>query len=147
MKKYDKEYYVRKLAELEVREFDGTKVKNAADVYPIVKHYGKLDVEYFLIITFDGAHRVIKTHELSKGILNKTVVHPREVYRAAIKDNAAAIILIHNHPSNQLEPSYEDEQLTRRLSEAGEIIGIAVLDHLILGRDGYFSFVEDGRKI
>lgn len=143
--KYDKEYYVRKLVELEVRDYSGKQVKKAADLYDAIKSYGAMDVEYFIAITLDGAHRVIKVREISKGILNRTVVHPREVFRPAIADGAAAIIVAHNHPSNQLEASAEDLNLTKRLVDAGDIIGITVLDHLILGRTDYISLCEKGQ--
>lgn len=145
MKKYDKEYYVRKLVELEVRDYSGKQVKKSADLYDAIKSYGVMDVEYFIAITLDGAHRVIKVREISKGILNRTVVHPREVFRPAIADGAAAIIVAHNHPSNQLEASSEDMNLTKRLVDAGDIIGITVLDHLILGRTDYISLCEKGQ--
>ena len=76
------------------------------------------------------------------GIVNRSLVHPREVFRRAITDNAAAIIVAHNHPSGSLEPSDEDHEVTRRLVEAGQLLGISVLDHLVISREGYFSFLE-----
>jgi len=144
--KRDKEYYIKRLKELEARDFTAKQVHTAADLwdYDTIKGYGQMDVEYFLCITLDGGHRVINIHVVTKGLLNKTIVHPREVFRPAIKDNAAAIIVAHNHPSNQLSPSDEDRRLTKRLREAGDIVGIAILDHLILARDSYFSFMEAG---
>lgn len=144
--KRDKEYYIKRLKELEARDFTVKQVRTAADLwdYDTIKGYGQMDVEYFLCITLDGAHRVINIHEVTKGLLNRTLVHPREVFRSAIKDNAAAIIVAHNHPSNQLEPSSEDRELTSRLREAGDIVGISILDHLILARSSYFSFMEAG---
>ncbi len=79
---------------------------------------------------------------------NNTIVHPREVFGDPLSDRAAAVIVCHNHPSGQLEPSDEDRNITRRLYEAGELLGIALLDHLILSpRGGYFSFVESGTPI
>lgn len=144
--KRDKEYYIKRLKELEARDFTVKQVRTASDLwdYDTIKGYGQMDVEYFLCITLDAAHRVINIHEVTKGLLNRTLVHPREVFRRAIKDNAAAIIVAHNHPSNQLEPSSEDRGLTSRLREAGDIVGISILDHLILARDSYFSFMEAG---
>ncbi len=144
--KRDKEYYIKRLKELEARDFTVKKVHNASDLwdYDTIKGYGQMDVEYFLCITLDGAHRVINIHEVTKGLLNRTLVHPREVFRRAIKDNAAAIIVAHNHPSNTLEPSEEDKELTSRLRSAGDIVGISILDHLILSRSAYFSFMEAG---
>lgn len=144
--KRDKEYYIKRLKELEARDFTVKQVRTASDLwdYDTIKGYGQMDVEYFLCITLDGAHRVINIHVVSKGLLNRTLVHPREVFRPAIKDNAAAIIVAHNHPSNQLAPSDEDKGLTKRLREAGDIVGISILDHLILARTSYFSFMEAG---
>jgi DNA repair protein RadC len=116
------------------------------DVYQEIlenaKSYRFEDVEYFLVATLDGEHKLIDLHVISQGTVNRTLVHPREVYRAAIKDNSVAIIAIHNHPSGSLKPSDEDVNITRRLKSAGEIIGIKVLDHLIISKNGFFSFVE-----
>jgi DNA repair protein RadC len=100
------------------------------------------EVEYFLIATLDSGHKLIKLHTISQGSVNRTLVHPREVFRAAIKDNAVAIFAIHNHPGGSLKPSEDDLKITRRLKSAGEIIGIKVLDHLIISRNGYHSFLE-----
>lgn len=141
--KRDKEYYVRKLTALEVRDFSGKTISKPEDIYEVVKHYGSLDVEYFLTITIDGSNRIIKIHEITKGILNKSLVHPREVFRAAILDRAAAIIIAHNHPSNNLEPSSNDRSVTKTLQKAGEIIGIPVLDSMVIGQSWYTSFKEN----
>ena len=89
--------------------------------------------EEFHIITLDTKHQVIDTHQISIGTLDASLVHPREVFRPAIKDAASAIILVHNHPSGDPTPSPEDHQVTRRLETAGENLGIDVLDHIVLG--------------
>ncbi len=124
------------------------KVKKASDVYPLVRHYADRKQEQFICVSLNGAHEVIAIRVVSVGILNKTIVHPREVFGDPISDRAAAIIICHNHPSGQLEPSEEDERITERLCAAGNLLGIAVLDHLILSpRGGYFSFVEAGLKL
>lgn len=104
--------------------------------------YRDRDVEYFLIVTLDAAHRPIKTHEITKGILDRSLVHPREVFRAAVVDNAKSVIVAHNHPSGNLEPSTADYDITYRLRKAGEIIGIEVLDHIILTKFGHRSMYE-----
>ena len=102
-----------------------------------------LDREVFGILVVDTRNRVTAMHIVSVGSLNGSLVHPREVFKAAILGNAAAIILFHNHPSGDPDPSREDRELTRRLVKAGRILGIEVLDHLVLGDDGrYFSFKE-----
>jgi DNA repair protein RadC len=137
------------MAALELgRRYSGTlhrKVKTAADVYPLVSHFADRNQEQFICVSLNGAHEVLAIRVVSVGILNRTIVHPREVFSDPIADRAAAIIVCHNHPSGQLEASDEDRSITRRLAEAGEILGIALLDHLILSpRGGYFSFVEGG---
>ena len=118
------------------------KVRRPADILPAVERWIIEPVEYFLVCTLDGAHTVINTHVVSQGLVNRTVVHPREVLRPAIIDAAAAIILAHNHPSGALEPSAEDIEVTRRMTQAAAIIGIPILDHVIVGKAGYYSFLE-----
>jgi len=100
--------------------------------------------EYFVVLLLDGKNRIILEEQISEGSLNQSIVHPREVYSRAVKESAAAVILVHNHPSGDPAPSREDREITRRLKEAGEVLGIRVLDHIIIGDGSYFSFVEQG---
>ena len=100
--------------------------------------------EVFVIMCLTTKHRVIAYHEVSRGILDSTLVHPREVFRAAILANAAGIIAGHNHPSGDPTPSPDDIGLTRRLAAAGEVLGVPLLDHIIVGDDRYYSFKEVG---
>ncbi len=100
--------------------------------------------EYFLILLLDGKNRIIRRVQVSEGSLNQSIVHPREVFNPAVKESAAAVILVHNHPTGDPAPSSEDIAVTRRLREAGEIMGIKVLDHIIVGDGEYLSFVERG---
>lgn len=100
--------------------------------------------EYFLVLLLDGKNRIIRRVQVSEGTLNQSLVHPREVFSPAVKESAAAVILIHNHPTGDPAPSQEDIAITRRLKEAGEIMGIKVLDHIIIGEDEFLSFVERG---
>lgn len=100
--------------------------------------------EYFLVLLLDGKNRIIRRVQISEGSLNQSIVHPREVFSPAVKESAAAIILVHNHPTGDPAPSAEDIAITRRLKEAGEIMGIKVLDHIIIGDGEYLSFVERG---
>lgn len=100
--------------------------------------------EYFLILLLDGKNRILREEQVSEGSLNQSIVHPREVFSPAVRESAAAIILVHNHPSGDPSPSREDREITRRLKEAGDIMGIRVLDHIIIGDGRYFSFVEQG---
>ena len=100
--------------------------------------------EYFLTLLLDGKNRIIRRVQVSEGSLNQSIVHPREVFISAIKESAAAIILVHNHPTGDPAPSSEDIAITRRLREAGDIMGIKVLDHIIIGDGEFVSFVERG---
>lgn len=100
--------------------------------------------EYFIALLLDGKNRIIHEEQVSEGSLNQSIVHPREVFNRAVKDSAAAVILVHNHPSGDPAPSREDREITRRLKEAGDVLGIRVLDHIIIGDGTYFSFVESG---
>ncbi len=102
-----------------------------------------LNVEEFRIVILNNANNYINDFLISKGILNSTSVHPREVFREAIRENAAHIILIHNHPSGEIRPSREDIRITEQLHKAGKIIGIPVLDHVIITKNRYFSFKEN----
>ena len=101
--------------------------------------------EVFAMICLTTKHRVIAYHEVSRGTLDATLVHPREVFKAAMLANAAAIIVSHNHPSGDPTPSADDVDLTRRLAAAGELLGISLLDHIVIGDGRYFSFKESGR--
>ncbi|MDO5715071.1 MAG: DNA repair protein RadC [Tissierellia bacterium] len=102
-----------------------------------------LDKEHFRIVILNTKKEIIYIREISKGTVNMTVVHPREVFKQAIEDGAHSIILLHNHPSGDPKPSTEDIQLTKRLKECSEIIGIPIVDHIIIGDNTYFSFVEE----
>ena len=97
--------------------------------------------EYFVSLTLDGANRLIAKRVISIGTLTASLVHPREVFAEAITDRAASIVVAHNHPSGNLEPSIADKEVTERLRQAGEILGIEVLDHLILGEGGFASVI------
>ena len=112
------------------------------DIYKEVLHFSSRDQEHFITIMLNGAHEVIDSFISTIGLLNKTIVHPREVFAPAIKNRAAAIAIAHNHPSGSLEPSEEDKQVTMRLINAGEILGIRVIDHIVFSSRGYYSFLE-----
>ncbi|NJJ41672.1 RadC family protein [Paenibacillus apii] len=115
---------------------------DAADILTEQLRY--LQKEHFVCLFLNTKNHVIAQETLSMGSLNASIVHPREVFRAAIKCSSASIICAHNHPSGDPTPSPEDIALTRRLLEAGEIVGIDVLDHLIIGDDGFVSMKERG---
>jgi DNA repair protein RadC len=100
--------------------------------------------EYFFCLHLDGKNRIACLDCVSVGSLNQCIVHPREVFKTALLSSAAGIILVHNHPTGDPSPSSEDIAITRRLKEAGELLGIRVLDHVIVGSEGTCSFVERG---
>lgn len=100
--------------------------------------------EIFLSILLDSKNRIIKEQTVSSGSLTSSIVHPREVFKSAIKESAAAVIFVHNHPSGDPEPSKEDIFTTNRLLEAGNIVGIKVLDHIIVGNGNFVSFKDKG---
>ena len=123
----------------------GMRIGSSADLF---KHYYPLlrDMrqEVFKTILLDAKHTVIRDTTVSEGSLTLSIVHPREVFSLAIREAAAAVIFLHNHPSGDPQPSTEDRDLTRRLVAAGELLGIQVLDHLIIGDNRYVSFADQG---
>ncbi len=118
-------------------------IKSPTDVVPFVKNYAVCDKEHFLLVTLNGGHEIIQIHVITVGTLNRTLIHPREIFSVAMRDNAAAIIVSHNHPSGNCEPSEEDIQVTETLRKVSVIMGIELLDHVIVSREGYFSFLEN----
>lgn len=123
----------------------GMKICEPSDVFALLRHYANKRQEHFLSITLNGANEVLATRVITIGLLDRTHVHPREVFADAITDRAANVIIAHNHPSGSLEPSEEDLSVTKRLIEAGALLGIPVLDHLIFTERGYLSLEEAGR--
>jgi DNA repair protein RadC len=123
----------------------GVKIRSAQDVLPLLNHFTERKQEHFLSISLNGAHELIATRVVTVGLVNQTQVHPREVFSDLITDRACALIVAHNHPSGDLEPSTSDVAVTKRLKEAGEILGLRLLDHIIFGERGYYSFQEAGR--
>ena len=112
----------------------------------VLKRYGKSSQEQFLCVSLNGAHEVIATRIVTVGLVNRTIVHPREVFADVIVDRAAAVLIAHNHPSGNLDPSREDDDITSRMKEAGKILGIELLDHIIIGvSTEYYSYLESGR--
>ena len=99
--------------------------------------------EVFKAVLLDSKNRVLKDVTVSEGSLNASLVHPREVFSPAIKESAAVVIFVHNHPSGDPHPSSEDREMIERLVKTGEVVGIKVLDHVVLGRGEYFSFVDE----
>ncbi len=114
------------------------------DVFPLIAHFADRKQEYFICISLNGAHELISARRVTQGLVNRTVVHPREIYADPITDRACAIVVAHNHPSGNIEPSKEDIDITNRLREAGDILGIPLLDHIVFSKSAYYSFVEHG---
>ena len=118
-------------------------IKNANDLYLILKdEVKKWDREKFLSVMLNAQNQIIGIDEVSVGSLTATVVHPREVFKSAILANAAAIILVHNHPSGNLNPFKEDKEVTEKIKKAAEILNINFLDHIIITKNGYTSLSE-----
>lgn len=124
---------------------EGVKIATPADLLPHIRHYADRKQEHFLCASINGANEVLNIRVVSIGLVDRTSVHPREVFSDALLDRASAIIVAHNHPAGSLEPSLSDVQATKQLKAAGEVMGIALLDHIIFNRSGYFSFLEAGR--
>ncbi len=109
----------------------------------LVPLFDGLDREHFLVVGLDAKHAVIGINTVSIGSVTISIVHPREVFKPLILMNASAAILAHNHPSGDSTPSPEDRALTQRLKDGGELVGVTVLDHIVLGEDRYYSFADN----
>ncbi len=131
-----KRYYISKQ--------DGITIRSAKDVYGYCHPRLKgLDKEHLLILHLDTKNRIIKDEIISIGTLNSSLIHPREVFKSAIRQSANSIIVVHNHPSGNAEPSDQDEKITDILFKAGKLLSINVLDHVIIGDSVYYSFNEE----
>jgi DNA repair protein RadC len=121
-------------------------IRSSADTSTLLHMFlADVDREHFVIILLNQKNRVLGVNTFSVGSLTASIVHPREVFKGAILANAASIICGHNHPSTDCQPSREDRALTTRLVEAGKLLGISILDHVIIGGEGrYFSFADEG---
>ena len=123
------------------------KITCAKDVYDLlVDRYGSLKKEYFICLYLDTKNNIIKEEVVSIGTLNASLVHPREVFKTAIRESANSLILVHNHPSGDVSPSVEDEEITEMLVSAGEKVGIKVLDHLVITKGEFYSFKDQKFK-
>ena len=121
-------------------------VRQAIDVYRLFsEEAASWDRERFVALLLDSRSRIIALEEVAVGTLTAALVHPRELFKAAILANAHSLVIVHNHPSGDPEPSSEDVALTKRLVDAGEILGIKVMDHVVIGDGCYRSFSEEGR--
>ena len=132
------------LFELAEREFkDFTIIDSAEKAAMLVPELKDTKQEHLIVLSLDGANRLIQKRLISIGTLNASLVHPREVFADPITDRAASIIVIHNHPSGTPEPRDADIQITKRLQDAGKLLGINVLDHIIIAKNNIYSFTDD----
>jgi DNA repair protein RadC len=121
----------------------GAQHRSAADIFARYRYrLAAVPVEQFHTLLLDVKHRAIRDVRISVGILDGSLIHPREVFAEAVRERAASVILVHNHPSGDPSPSPEDREVTRRLRSAGGIVGIPVLDHVIIGDRSFYSFRE-----
>jgi DNA repair protein RadC len=129
---------------IEIAPFVGIQYRSSREVYEAFHRLAEMAVETFLVLHLDAKNQIVGMTTTSIGSLTRSLVHPREVFRPAIANLTAGVIFIHNHPTGEPHPCTEDIQITRRLAEVGTLIGIRCLDHLIIGRGGYFSFADEG---
>lgn len=120
-----------------------TKISSAKDVFDLLNDELKEKTkENFYVILLNTKNKILKIEKISIGILDATIIHPREIFKPAIKNSAARIILAHNHPSGDPSPSDEDLNITKKIMSIGELIGIEVIDHIIIGNENYWSYLE-----
>lgn len=126
-------------------EYYGTKtICSPKDMEEVVRKFiGDADREVFIAVNLSTANKINSIHIISIGTLNQSVVHPRECFKAALLCNAQAVVFAHNHPSGDVKPSLEDRQITSQLKQCGQLLEIKVLDHVIVGEEGFFSFQEN----
>ncbi len=117
-------------------------ISHPKDIVPFVQSYAIHQKEHFLCVTLNGGNEIMKIRVISVGTLNQTLVHPREIFSEALMENAAAIIVCHNHPSGNCRPSKEDINTTKHLKICSDILGVTLLDHIIFSARGYYSFME-----
>ena len=123
---------------------EGVKLQSPTDVVPLLQHYAGRKQEHFISISLNGANEVMSVRVVTIGLIDKSHVHPREVFADILMERASSVIVAHNHPSGSLTPSREDLAVTEQLKEAGKLLGIRLLDHIIFSRRGYYSFLEHG---
>jgi len=123
----------------------GSAIRLPAEIHSLIRHYADKKQERFISLSLNGAHEVLSVRVVTVGLVNRTIVHPREVFADIIQDRASAFIVAHNHPSGRLFPSGEDNEITERLAKAAEILGLHFLDHLIFSDTEWWSYRQNGR--
>ncbi|MCL1931644.1 MAG: DNA repair protein RadC [Treponema sp.] len=123
----------------------GSTVKYPEEIFSLVRHNADRKQERFISLSLNGAHEVLAVRVVTVGLVNRTIVHPREVFADLIQDRAAAFAVAHNHPSGKITPSPEDDEITSRLLRASEILGLHFLDHIIFSETAWWSYRQNGR--
>jgi DNA repair protein RadC len=123
----------------------GTHIRQPEDIFDTVRHFADRRQERFVCLSLNGAHELLKTRTVTLGLVNRTIVHPREVFADPLLDRASAIAVAHNHPSGQLKPSPEDDSVTVQLLRSANILGLRFLDHVIFTESGFYSYRQEGR--
>jgi DNA repair protein RadC len=125
----------------------GTHIKHPGDIFNTVRHFADRRQERFICLSLNGAHELLKARTVTLGLVNRTIVHPREVFADPLLDRASAIAVAHNHPSGQLKPSPEDDDITFQLIRSAKILGLRFLDHVIFTDTGFYSYRQAGRLV
>jgi len=121
------------------------RIKQPVDIFTLVRHYADRKQEKFISLSLNGAHEVMNVRIVTIGLVNKTIVHPREVFADLIQDRAAAFCVAHNHPSGRVENSAEDDEITERLASAASILGLHFVDHVIFSESSWWSYRMNGK--
>jgi DNA repair protein RadC len=125
-------------------EQGAVKIHTPEDIYALVRHFADRKQERFISVSLNGAHEVLAVRVVTVGLVNRTIVHPREVFSDPLQDRASAVSVAHNHPSGKVKPSAEDDEITWRLKDAAAILGITMLDHIIFSGEDFFSYSKAG---
>lgn len=145
MDKIDRKLLIKQICAEELEEYRTKKsIKSVEDVYHACAIEAFTDQERVIVLSLDSANKIISKHEVSKGTVNRSIVSARDIMKECIMDSAVSFILVHNHPSGNLIPSSADKTITNTLKQAGEILDIPMLDHVIVAKTGFYSFREEG---
>ncbi len=145
MTQIDRKLLIEQICAEELEEYRTKQaITSADDVHHVCITEAFMNKECLIVLALDSANKIINKHEVSKGTINRSIVSARDILKACILDSAVSFILVHNHPSGGLAPSSEDKTVTSTLKQAGEILGIPMLDHVIVAKTGFYSFKEMG---
>ena len=145
MKQVARKLLIEQICAEELEEYRTKQaITGAGDVHHVCVTEAFMDKECVIVLALDSANKIINKHEVSKGTINRSIVSARDILKSCILDSAVSFILVHNHPSGSLVPSSEDKKVTNTLKQAGEILGIPMLDHVIVSKTGFYSFKEVG---